>query len=200
MNERLFYPATERNREPILSVLKEHLPENGQVMEIASGSGEHMMHFARSFPQIEWVPSDPDVQCRQSIAAWTEHLALKNVVVPLALDATNEENWPQGPFDALVCINMVHISPWSATLGLMEKAARLIKSGGILFLYGPYKRDGQHTAESNVAFDGWLKTQNPAYGVRDMADVAEVAAVNGLCLAHVVDMPANNFSLVFQRA
>lgn len=198
MDNRLFYPATERNKDAILNVLKSYLPPQGNVLEIASGSGEHIVHFAQFFPDIIWHPSDLEVDCLKSIESWVKHLSLTNVETPVQLDTT-QEDWPKGQLDALLCINMVHISPWEASVGLMEKAGQYIKAGGILYLYGPYRRHGAHTAASNEAFEGWLLEKDPRFGVRHMEDVEKEALKNGLELQDVIDMPANNFSLVFKR-
>jgi len=196
---RLFYPATERNRDVILEVLNRILPKTGHILEVASGSGEHVIHFAKNHPEITWQPSDLAEDSRLSIQAWIDHSGLKNIAPPLALDTT-AANWPNTPLDALICINMVHISPWEATLGLMEKAGQLLKENGFLYLYGPYQRDGQHTAPSNASFEGWLKEKDNRFGVRHMEEVEQVAVDNGLKLSQIIDMPANNFSLVFHRA
>ncbi|WP_135080907.1 DUF938 domain-containing protein [Terasakiella sp. SH-1] len=200
MAERLFYPATERNREPILSVLQEHLPPKGRILEIASGSGEHVVHFAKSYPHITWHPSDLGPDCLNSIKAWRDHYGLSNIESPLQLDTTKAENWPEFKVDALICINMVHISPWPATEGLMKKASQLLKKEGFLYLYGPYKKNGQHTAPSNVAFDQQLQATDSRFGVRDMERVVNEAEKNGLKLTQTTAMPANNFSLFFHTA
>lgn len=187
-------PATERNREPIAAVLAETLPAAGRVLEVASGTGEHCAHFAARFPGLTWQPSDPEPEARDSIAAWCEGLA--NVLPPLALDAA------QGRFpgaDAILCINMVHISPWAATLGLMRGAGAVLPAGAPLILYGPYRQRGVETAPSNEAFELWLKEKDPRYGLRFVEDVAEVAAANGLALARIETMPANNLVLVFRH-
>ena len=196
---RLFYPATERNRDAILEVLNPILPKSGHILEVASGSGEHVIHFAKNHSEITWQPSDLAEDARLSIQAWIDHSGLKNIASPLALDTT-AANWPNTPLDALICINMVHISPWEATLGLMEKAGQFLKEDGFLYLYGPYQRDGQHTASSNATFESWLKEKDDRFGVRHMEEVEQVAADNGLKLSQIIDMPANNFSLVFHRA
>lgn len=196
---RLFYPATMRNRDAILSILENTLPPQGTVLEIASGSGEHVIHFAKAFPGITWQPSDLEEDCLKSIQAWIEHTALNNVQSPLALDTTRN-NWPTVNLDAILCINMVHISPWEATVGLMKKAGSFLNQGGVLYLYGPYKQKGQHTASSNVSFEGWLKDKDERFGVRHMEEVEALANDNGLKLSQIIDMPANNFSLVFHRS
>ncbi|MGE3646020.1 MAG: DUF938 domain-containing protein [Beijerinckiaceae bacterium] len=195
---RLYAPATQRNRDPISDVLRRVLPETGTVLMIAEGTGEHVTHFAGVFPKLTFQPTDPDAASRDSIAAWTEHEQLTNVLPPLALDASADA-WPVQHADAVLCINMIHISPWQATAGLMRGAARVLSKGAPLYLYGPYKRHGRHTAESNEKFEGWLKSLNPDYGVRDLADVTDIAARNGFKGPEVVEMPANNFSVVFWR-
>lgn len=191
-------PATARNRDPILAVLKRVLPRRGVVLEIASGTGEHAVHFAHNLPDIVWQPSDPDAESRRSIAAWTEASGAANVLPPLDLDAA-APSWPIDRADAMVCINMVHISPWRATEGLLGGAARVLPAGGVLYLYGPYKRDGRHTAPSNEAFDRDLRQRNPEWGVRDVAEVRNVASAFGLRFQEIVEMPANNLSVVFVR-
>jgi hypothetical protein len=190
-------PATERNREPILAVLREVLPPAGTVLEVSSGTGQHAAFFATQLPQLIWQPSDPDPVSRASIAAWTEGLA--NVQPPLDLDVTRRP-WPVERADAILNINMIHIAPWRACEALMEGAAELLPAGGVLHLYGPYQRDGRHTAPSNAAFDQSLRARDPAWGVRDLDDVARAAARCGLALERVVEMPANNLSVVFRNA
>ncbi len=199
MPKRLQSPATARNRQPILTVLQRVLPPRARVLELASGAGEHAVFFAASMPGIAWQPSDPDDEARASIAAWIEAERVTNVLAPIALDVCADDWGVAGPFDALVAINMIHISPWRATLGLMRGAARLLREQGLLFTYGPYIRHGRHTAPSNEAFDASLKTRNPAWGVRDVADVESAARENGLQLREIVEMPANNLSLVFEK-
>ncbi|MES2989678.1 MAG: DUF938 domain-containing protein [Pseudomonadota bacterium] len=188
-------PATARNRDAIAVVLAEALPKQGLVLEIASGSGEHCAYFATRFPALEWQPSDPDADAQASIAEWTEDLA--NVRAPLALDAAAE--WPVTATDAILCINMVHISPWAATLGLMAGAGRLLAPGAPLILYGPYRQHGVETAPSNEQFELWLKDKSPDYGLRFVEDVAKAAAAHGLTLERVVPMPANNLILVYRH-
>ncbi len=179
---RAFSPSTARNREPILAVLQRVLAAGGSVLEVASGSGEHAVFVARALPLLTWQPSDPDAQSRASIAAWIAQERLQNVLPPRDIDVRAPEWGVAGPFDAIVAINMIHISPWEATLGLFAGAARLVREGGVLFLYGPYKRDGHHTAQSNESFEEWLKARDPAFGVRDMDDVMGVAEGNGFVL------------------
>ncbi len=190
-------PAVARNRDPILDVLRPHL--KGTVLELASGSGEHIVHFAQHAPQATFQPSDPDASARASIDAWATSLGLKNVKPAVALDAS-APTWPVERADTVVCINMIHISPWEATIGLMSGAARLLPAGGTLFLYGPYKRGGQHTAPSNEAFDrDFLRARNPAWGVRDLEAVTKLAGSLGFAAPDIVEMPANNLSLLFGR-
>ena len=195
---RLRYIATDRNRDPILGVLKRILPARGLVLEIASGSGEHIVYFARALPELTFQPSDPDPKTLPSIAAWTAHEAAANVLPPLAIDASAGE-WPVQSADAILCINMVHISPWSATQGLIRNAARLLPKGGPLYLYGPYRRAGIATAQSNEDFDVSLKGRNPEWGLRNVEDVARLAAMAGFSAPEIVEMPANNLSVVFVR-
>lgn len=191
-------PATLRNRDAIVEVLRGVLPERGTVLEVASGSGEHVVHFARSFPALHWQPTDPDHAALRSIAAWSVEAGLTNVASPLLLDASDSD-WPVARADAVLCINMVHISPWEATLGLLRSASRLLPPGGPLYLYGPYVQAGVETAPSNIAFDQSLRARNPAWGLRDVADVEAAAAREGLGLKAVVSMPANNLSLIFRN-
>lgn len=190
-------PATLRNREALASVLHAALPKTGLVLEVASGSGEHCAHFAEHFPALHWQPSDPDSAARASIAAWCEGLG--NVFLPLSIDAAAPD-WPIARADAVVCINMVHISPWEATLGLMAAAGRLLAPGAPLILYGPYVRAGVETAPGNVAFDQSLRARNAAWGLRDVGAVSAVAVAQGLALGELVEMPANNLSLIYRRA
>jgi SAM-dependent methyltransferase len=194
---RLYAPATQRNREPIVSVLKRHLPQRGLVLEVASGSGEHIIHFARAFPDLDFQPSDPDLRHRASIEAWRADAGLPNIRPPLDLDASAEAG-PLDAADAVLCINMIHISPWAATEGLIRGAARLLPPGGVLYLYGPYKRDGRHTAPSNEAFDASLRAQSPAWGVRDLEAVAALGLAHGFAQPAIAEMPANNLSLALR--
>ena len=191
-------PSAERNREPILAVLQRVLPATGAVLEIASGTGQHAIHFAAAMPHLVWQPSDPDEEARASIAAWTAHSGLANVRAPLALDVRNAP-WGIDAADAIVCINMIHISPWESAQALIGGAGRLLGTGGVLYLYGPYRRGGAHTSESNAAFDVQLKSRNPAWGVRDMEEVVALADAAGFDADEPVAMPANNFSLVFRK-
>jgi hypothetical protein len=189
-------PATLRNREAILHVLRAALPARGLVLELASGSGEHIAFFARNLPRLDWQPSDPDGAARRSIAAWAEGVA--NVRPPIAIDAAAAD-WPIAAADAMLCINMVHISPWSATEGLVAGASRLLSAGGLLYLYGPFSREGRHSAASNAAFDADLRARDPAWGVRDLEAVAALADAHTLGLERVIEMPANNLSVLLRR-
>lgn len=195
---RLFAPAAARNREPILAVLREVLPAAGLVLEVASGTGEHVVHFARGLPGLAFQPTDPSPGGRASIAAWIAAEGLGNVRPPLALDAAAAD-WPLGPVDAVLCANMIHISPWAATEGLMRGAACRLPPGGPLVLYGPFLRDGVETSAGNLAFDADLRRQDARWGLRRLEEVAAVAAACGLDLDRVVEMPANNLSVVFRR-
>lgn len=192
-------PATARNRDPILEVLRPRLPPGGLVLEIASGAGEHAVHMARALPQLQWQPTDRDPDALESIAAWREAAGLPNLLEPLALDAAVPGSWLVSQADAVVCINMIHITPWSATQGLMAGAGRVLSEGGLLYLYGPFREADALIAASNEAFDADLKARNPAWGLRQKEAVAELAASNGLELVGRIEMPANNLSLVFLR-
>ena len=195
---RRYAPATQRNRDPILEVLRRVLPSAGTVLEIASGSGEHAVFFADALPDLIWHPTDPDPDNRASICAWIAQSGVTNVTVPADLDAAARA-WPVTHADAIVCINMIHISPWAATLGLLAGAARTLPTGAPLYLYGPYRCDGRHTAPSNEDFDQSLRLQNTDWGVRDLETVADAAAEAGLTLDEIIEMPANNLSVVFRR-
>ena len=188
-------PATARNRDAIAAVLAQALPASGTVLEIASGSGEHCAYFAGRFPALRWQPSDPEPSALTSIAAWCA--GLPNVAAPLAIDASAAD-WPIERADALLCVNMVHISPWEATLGLFDGAARLLPGGAPLILYGPYRRAEVETAPSNAAFDASLKARDPRWGLRDVADVSAAATARGLAFERLVEMPANNIVLIYR--
>lgn len=191
-------PAAARNRQPILEVLRQHLPDKGLVLEFASGTGQHVVHFAQALPSLTFQPSDPSDSARASIDDWARTLGLGNVRPALALDASADA-WPVDRADAIVCINMIHISPWEATLGLIEGAARTLPAGGVLYLYGPYRRAGHPTAPSNEDFDRDLQSRDPAWGLRSLEDVAALAARHGFAAPEIVEMPANNLSLVFRK-
>jgi hypothetical protein len=191
-------PAAERNKGPILEVLARVLPRSGLVLEIASGTGQHVVHFAKGLPGLTWQPSDPDAELRESIALRVREEQLPNVNGAIALDVT-QLPWPLQSADAVLAINMIHVAPWSATQALFEGAKALLSAGQVVFLYGPYRRFGDHTSPSNAQFDLDLRARDPEWGVRDLEAVSDVAAGAGFTLAETVEMPANNFSLVFQR-
>ncbi|MEZ5956866.1 MAG: DUF938 domain-containing protein [Hyphomonadaceae bacterium] len=197
-------PAS-RNREPILNVLERVILRGSRVLEIASGSGEHAIYFAKHLNQVLWQPSDPDPNSRASIAAWIEMEGVQNPWPPLDLDVLTPD-WEKAVdghhYEAVVAINMIHISPWEATKGLMRGAAKVLANAThqppVLYTYGAYKRGGQHTALSNEAFDIWLKERDERYGVRDLEAVEAVANAQGFRLREIIEMPANNLSLVFE--
>ena len=195
---RLSSPAVFRNRGPILDILRMVLPTRGVILEVASGSGEHVSYFAERLPALEWQPSDRSPVARASIAAWTAADGLTNVRPPLDLDASALP-WPVSAADAILAINMVHISPWAATQGLLREAARLLPPGGLLYLYGPFIQAGIALAPSNAAFDADLRDRNIAWGLRDLAAVAAAAAESGLTIEAVLPMPANNLSVIVRR-
>lgn len=197
-DDRRFAPATERNRRPILDVLRQVLPPQGLVLELASGTGEHAVHFARALPDIAWQPTDPTPEALSSIAAWAASAALPNLLAPLALDAT-QDDWPVDRADAVVCINMIHISPWQATEGLMRGAAGILPAGAPLYLYGPFRRGARELEPSNRAFDDDLRRRDPRWGLRELSEVTRCAATHGFAPSDVVEMPANNLSVVFRR-
>ena len=191
-------PTTLRNREPIADVLREWLPEGGLVLEVASGTGEHAMYFAERFPQLEWQPTDVHPDAIASIAAWREAAGLPNVREPLVLDASSD--WPVGHADAVLNINMVHISPWASALGLIQGAARVLPRGRALILYGPGLKADIPTAESNIAFDQDLRTRDPEWGLRRVEDLSAAATKHGLRLEETRSMPANNLMLLLRRS
>jgi Protein of unknown function (DUF938) len=191
-------PATARNRQPILDVLRSRLPADGLVLEIASGSGEHVVHFAGALRQLVFQPSDPSATARASIDDWAGASGLANVRPAVALDA-EAPTWPVERAAAVLCSNMIHIAPWSAAIGLVAGASRLLSGDGLLYLYGPYRRAGRHTAPSNDAFDRDLRERNASWGVRDLEAVTELAAAHGFEAPEIIDMPANNLSLAFRR-
>jgi len=194
--QRKHAPATLRNRDPIAEVLQKELPASGKVLEVASGSGEHCAFFARLFPGQVWQPTDPDPGALGSIASWCA--GLDNVLPPLALDATSA-HWPVDAADAVLCINMAHISPWEATLGLVVGAQRLLAEGAPLILYGPWRRDGVATAPSNETFDASLKARDPRWGLRRVEDLDDAAHAHAFARTRLVEMPANNLMLVYRR-
>jgi SAM-dependent methyltransferase len=195
---RQFRPHVPRNRDPILDVLRLILPPKGLVLEVASGSGEHAAYFAQNLRALDWQPSDPDQEALASATAHRAEASLPNLLPPLHLDVTAAQ-WPVGHADAVICCNMIHIAPWTAYEGLIAGSARVLPTGGLLYLYGPYKIGGRHTAPTNQAFDERLRAQNPAWGIRDLDDVTALAARFGFALAETVSMPANNLSVIFRR-
>lgn len=215
LDARQYAPATERNREFILEVLLDVLPPMGTVLEISSGTGEHAVFFAPHLQPRKWIPSDPNPIAQASIAAWREYCPADNLYPPIALDvrdriwAVEQDELPKplqntdfarDSIVAIVNINMIHISPWSACLGLMAGANRILPPGGILYLYGPFKQGGKHTAPSNAMFDESLQAQNPEWGVRDLDEVIAVADNQNLSLLKTVAMPANNLSVIFKKS
>jgi SAM-dependent methyltransferase len=191
-------PAASRNRDPIILVLKDWLPETGLVLELASGTGEHALHFARTFPNLDWQPTDPDPRALESIAAWQQDVNLANLKSPLKLDA-RESDWPTERADAILSINMVHICPWEAALGLLDGANRLLAPGAPLILYGPWIEAETDTAPSNLAFDSMLRARDPCWGLREVEALATEARVRGLSLIERRAMPANNLMLLLRR-
>ena len=197
-DDRLSSPSFPRNHEPIATVLARLLPREGRVLELASGSGEHAVAFARQFDGLSWQPSDPDAAARASIAQRRAEAGLANLHPPLDIDASSP-HWPKASFDAMVCINMLHIAPWSAAEGLMAGAGRVLRSGGCLYLYGPFLRQGYPTAPSNLAFDRSLRDRDSRWGLRLLEDVAAIAETHALEQRQVVEMPANNLSVWFEK-
>ena len=200
-DQRMFSPSAARNSEPILEVLRRILPTRGTVLEIGCGTGEHAVCFAEAMPNLTWLPSDPDPGSRASTASWTRFKGLSNVLTPIDIDVCSTR-WgveKSAPFDTIVSINMLHIAPWEASLGLFSGAGSLLRVGGLLFLYGPFTQNGHFNAPSNAAFDESLKARNPFWGLRDIADLQRMAEASGLRLDATIEMPANNASLVFTR-
>jgi hypothetical protein len=193
-------PAAERNKEPILKVLARVLPPSGRLLEVASGTGQHAVHFAAGLPAWQIQPSDLAEDNLASIQAWADEAALPNLLPPVRLDVC-APGWapPGSPPDAIFNANMIHIAPWAAALGLLDGAARLLPKNGLLVMYGPYQRGGRHTAESNAAFDQRLRVEDPAWGVRDLDEVAAEAEARGLFLEAIVEMPANNLTVVYRN-
>jgi cyclopropane fatty-acyl-phospholipid synthase-like methyltransferase len=199
---RQYAPATDRNRDPILNVLLEVLPPTGTVLEISSGTGEHAAYLAPRLKPRRWIPTDLSAAARDSIEAWRQEVGAENLDAPIALDAS-QDHWTveaelAEPIGAIVNINMIHIAPWSACLGLMAGAGRILPKGGILYLYGPFKQNGQHTAPSNQAFDESLRMRDREWGVRDLEAVIGAAEAAGLSFVRTYAMPANNLSVIFQ--
>jgi hypothetical protein len=196
---RLRAPSAQRNRDAILAVLREILPAEGLVLEIASGSGEHALHFAQALPSLTFQPSDPSPEARASIAAWVAESGLANIRPPLELDASGGA-WPAALAPAaILCINMIHIAPWAAAEGLFRKAGALLASGALLYLYGPFCRPDRPLEPGNAAFDESLRSRDPAWGLRDLGAVTALAEANGFAAPEIIEMPANNLSLIFRR-
>lgn len=198
---RQYAPAAARNTGPICEVLGRYLPASGTILEIGSGTGQHIVAFAAAHPELTWQPSDPDPELRASIAAWTAAAGLANLRAPLDLDIM-AQNWKRAfdaPLAGIVCINLLHIAPWAACEGLMAGAVRLLAPGAPLYLYGAFKRGGVHTAPSNAAFDRSLRAYDPAWGVRDLEAVVDCAVAHGLLLVETLRMPSNNLSLILRR-
>lgn len=190
-------PAAERNRVPLMHVLQRILPPRGTVLEVASGTGQHAAYFAQAFQDLVWQPTEIDPESLDSIGSWVAQTGMPNLQAPLRLDVT--EPWPVDVADVVLCVNMVHITPWACTEALLAGAGRVLPSSGQLITYGPYQVDGRHTAPSNAQFDQWLKARDPSWGVRDVGRLAAVAMQHGLMLSEQVPMPANNFVLVFAK-
>ena len=195
---KLHAPAAERNCEPILAALTKILPKAGTVLEIASGSGQHIAAFAQQLPDLTWQPSEPNPRNRESIRAYLDESGLKNVLAPLEIDVTTDHDLGAN-YAAVTCINMIHIAPWEATLGLLRNAENWLMPGGLLYLYGPFRRGGQHTAPSNAAFDESLRGQNPAWGVRDLDEIALLAEAHSFAAPKLEQMPANNLSVWLEK-
>jgi Protein of unknown function (DUF938) len=198
---RKFAPATARNREPIFEVLRRWVPARANVLEIASGTGEHAVFLAPRLEVASWQPSDPDAESRRSIDAWRIHEHAECVLPALDIDVLASP-WPSlsAPLDVITCVNMIHISPWRACLALLDRAAELLAPGKVLYLYGPYRREGHPTAPSNEAFDVSLRSRNPEWGLRNLEDVTAAAAARGFTVAEISPMPANNLSVILTRA
>ncbi|MGA7326838.1 MAG: DUF938 domain-containing protein [Rhodomicrobium sp.] len=195
---RLVSPSAERNKGPIAEILLRVLPESGCILEISSGTGQHVVHFARLMPYLIWQPTERDADCLQSIAGWLAAEAPANVNAPLYLDV-HDKVWPAARVAAIVCINMIHIAPPSATDALFRGATQIMEPGGTLFLYGAFRRQGRHTSPSNEAFDRLLRAQNPEWGVRNLEDVTHIGEKAGLDLHEVCQMPANNLAAIFRK-
>jgi len=198
MTDILFSAPAERNRQPILEILQRVLPEQGHGLEIASGTGQHVVHFARGLPGWRWQPSDPDPDQRRSTTARIAQAGLPNILEPLDLDVL--QPWATLPVDGVIVANLLHISAPETLPALFEGAEAVLRPGGIMHVYGPFKRNGAHTSDSNAAFEASLRKRNPAWGIRDLERVIQIAAKNGLLNLEINEMPANNFSLVFERS
>ena len=196
--EQKYAPATLRNRDAIVEVLREVLPLTGKVLEVASGTGEHIVYFADKFPDLQFQPSDRDTECLQSISSWTRSARLDNIAKPVFLDTENS-SWNIADVTAVLCINMVHISPWEASIGLFHNVAKLLPIGAPFYLYGPFIRSDVVTASSNVAFEASLKSRNLRWGIRHLDDIDALAFEAGLQREMLIEMPANNLSLVYKK-
>ena len=198
---RLFFPATERNRDALIEAITPWLPSDGAVLELASGSGEHVTYFAQraEWSRLRWLPSDPDPTHRASVDAWARARGVDDRVEPATAIDTTAKTWPVTHADAVLCCNMIHIAPWAACLGMLDGCARILAPGARLLLYGPFMRDNQHTAPSNEAFDARLRSRDPSWGVRDMEVVTREAATRGMTRRQIIPMPANNFTVIFER-
>jgi len=197
--QKRFAPATLRNRDAIADILHSILPPTGKILEVASGTGEHIVYFAGLFPHLTWQPSDPDSAALASIEAWRAEAGHSNVLQPVKLDAATD-NWQVLHADAILCINMIHIAPWEAAVGLMDGAGKRLPSGAPIYLYGPFREKGVPLAESNASFDQSLKSRNPQWGLRKVENVVDLANANSLVLESRIEMPANNLSLIFRKA
>jgi SAM-dependent methyltransferase len=195
---RLVVSSAERNRGPILKVLERVLPRTGLVLEVASGTGQHVVHFAQALEWLSWQPTDMDAACRRSITAWLATAEFANVRQPLDLDV-RELPWRVPTLDAIVCLNLIHIAPWSVATALFTGAGLALRENGLLYLYGPYSVQGRHTAPSNAAFDSALRAENPEWGLRDLKEVESLAKDKGFDLAETIEMPANNLSVLFRK-
>jgi SAM-dependent methyltransferase len=195
---RLVVSSADRNRGPILKVLERVLPKTGLVLEVASGTGQHVVHFAQALRGLSWQPTDMDAACRRSISAWLATAELANVRRPLDLDV-RALPWRVPTLDAIVCLNLIHIAPWSVTTALFAGAGLALRETGLLYLYGPYSVQGRHTAPSNAAFDSALRAENPDWGLRDLKEVESLAKDQGFDLAETIEMPANNLSVLFRK-
>jgi SAM-dependent methyltransferase len=195
---RLVVSSADRNRGPILKVLERVLPKTGLVLEVASGTGQHVVHFAQALKGLSWQPTDMDAACRRSISAWLATAELANVRQPLDLDV-RALPWRVPTLDAIVCLNLIHIAPWPVATALFAGAGLALREAGLLYLYGPYSVQGRHTAPSNAAFDSALRAENPEWGLRDLKEVESLAKDQGFDLAETIEMPANNFSVLFRK-
>ena len=195
---RLTSPSAARNKEPIAKTLSQILPRSGLVLEIGSGTGEHVVHFARVMPQLGWQPTEQDEECLRSICAWAAVETNANVRQPLYLDVIDAQ-WPIETADAIICINMIHITPWAATQGLLRGSSRILPPAGLLCLYGPYRVRGKHSSASNRAFDAQLRAINAEWGVRDLDAVSNEARAFNIELERTFEMPANNLIAVFRK-